>query len=93
MLIISTLWKRAADIQFCPRLRVAFHSALLLCAIGGFRMGVVQGIKYKQVQLAFIRANEKGKIHLVATITLYQNKRQQNKIESPRTTCEYLLSS
>lgn len=33
ILILSTLWKRAAD---------AFHSVLILCAISGFRIGVVQ---------------------------------------------------
>lgn len=80
-LILSTLWKRAKDIRFSPRLRVAFHSALLLCAMAGFRMGVVQGLKYKQVQMAFARQNDSEKLHLVATITLEQNKRRKNKNE------------
>lgn len=75
LLILSTLWGRSQDIILEPRLRVSFHGVLLLSAMGGFRIGVVKDLKYRQVQLAFVRTG--GKMQLVATITLRQNKKRK----------------
>ncbi|KAF3766355.1 hypothetical protein M406DRAFT_330180 [Cryphonectria parasitica EP155] len=48
LLILSTLWGRSRDIILEPRLRISFHGILLLSAMGGFRIGVVKDLKYRQ---------------------------------------------
>lgn len=78
LMVLSTLWKCSSTIRFMPRTRVAFHCAVLLCAIGGFRMNVVMGLKYRQLELAFVRMN--GAVRLVGTVTLRQNKRKKAAI-------------
>lgn len=79
LLVLSTLWKRSSDIKIMPRTRVAFHGALLLAAIRGFRISVVAEVVYQQVKLALVRVH--GTARLVATITLQQNKRQELTIK------------
>lgn len=80
LLILSTLWKRGSSIRITPRTRASFHSAVLIAAVGGFRMGVVTELTYRQVQFAIIRVQ--GTPQLIATLTLKQNKRQENTIRS-----------
>lgn len=54
-LILQTLWRRAEDIPCTPLTRLSFHAMLLLAAIGGFRPGVVENIKYRQVSIQIVR--------------------------------------
>ncbi|KAG6353756.1 hypothetical protein INS49_005232 [Diaporthe citri] len=78
LLILKTLWERGSDIRCKPDVRVSFNAALVIAAIGGFRMGVVKDLEYRQVQLGFVRVN--GRLEPVATISLLQNKRKENAI-------------
>jgi len=72
---LETLWLRADDIPCTPPVRVSFHSVVLLLGIGGFRRGMVLGLKFRQVQLAIVRdPDHRKKIRLVATITIARNK-------------------
>lgn len=79
IMILDVLWTRAKDIDCTHNIRVAFHCSILLAAIGGWRPGCLVDIKYKQVQLAWVR--HLNKTHLVATITINQNKTNPNQIE------------
>lgn len=79
IILLDVLWTRAADIKCTPDVRVAFHSAVLLAAIGGWRPACLLNIKYKDVQLGWVR--HLNKTHLVADITIHQNKQNENRIE------------
>lgn len=74
MLVINMIWKRPRDIPCDQRLRVAFHSTVLIGALGGFRPGVIECLKYEDVEVAMIRGPE-GPV-LVATTKLTHNKQR-----------------
>ena len=75
IMYLQTLYLRADDIPCTPRTRVDFHGILLLLGLGGFRCGMVLGLKYRHVQLAVVRdpINRERK-RLVATVTVVRNK-------------------
>lgn len=79
--LLNILWTRAEDITCTNEKRVAFHTALLLMGIGGWRPSVVMPLKYSQVEVGVMRDpyNPNQKI-VVAHITLYQNKKKANII-------------
>jgi hypothetical protein len=79
MLLLKILWLRAADIFCRPGDRAAFHSAVLMLALGGFRFGITFGMPYRNTQFLLVR-NEKNrtKAQLVVIITIYQNKQRVN---------------
>jgi hypothetical protein len=79
MLLLKILWLRAADILCRPGNRAAFHSAVLVLALGGFRFGITLGMPYRDTQFLLVR-NKKNrtKAQLVVTITIYQNKQKIN---------------
>lgn len=81
-LILQTLWQRAEDIPCTPITRVSFHAMLLLAAIGGFRPGVVENVKYKQVSIRVLRHPKTHEKRLVATFTLQQNKLRPDAIKT-----------
>ncbi|KAK7735967.1 hypothetical protein SLS63_003485 [Diaporthe eres] len=81
-LILQTLWQRAEDIPCTPITRISFHAMLLLAAIGGFRPGVVENVKYKQVSIRVLRHPKTHEKRLVATFTLQQNKLRPNAIKT-----------
>ena len=81
-LILQTLWQRADDIPCAPLSRLSFHAMLLLAASGGFRPGVVENVKYRQVSIQMVRDPKTQETRLVATITLHQNKQRKNAIKN-----------
>ncbi|KUI64507.1 Mitosis inhibitor protein kinase mik1 [Cytospora mali] len=81
-LILQTLWRRAEDIPCTPLTRLSFHAMLLLAAIGGFRPGVVENIKYRQVSIQMVRDPKTQEIKLVVTFTVQQNKQRLHAIKT-----------
>lgn len=81
-LILQTLWQRAEDIPCKPITRLSFHAMLLLAATGGFRPGVVENVKYRQVSVQVIRHPKTQEKRLVATFTLQQNKQRPYAIKT-----------
>lgn len=57
---------------------------LLLAASGGFRPGVVENVKYRQVSIQMVRDPKTQETRLVATITLYENKQRKNGEACPK---------
>ncbi|KAH7633844.1 hypothetical protein B0T09DRAFT_334751 [Sordaria sp. MPI-SDFR-AT-0083] len=80
LLILSTLWERAADIPCAPRHRLAFHTLVLIGSIG-FRPGTYENMLYRQVKLLVVRDPDTKQSRLVAEITINQNKLSANKID------------
>ncbi|KAL7905985.1 hypothetical protein GGI35DRAFT_126509 [Trichoderma velutinum] len=90
--LLDVLWTRAKDIDCTPDVRVAFHSAILLAAIGGWRPACLLNIKYKDVELGWSR--HLNRTHLVATITIHQNKQNENRIErTQRSTVRFTITT
>ncbi|KAM7197986.1 Protein of unknown function (DUF3435) domain containing protein [Rhypophila sp. PSN 637] len=79
MMVLDTLWSRAADIPCEPRARVAFHSLVILSSLG-FREGVTINFCYKNVELQVVRGLGDVKSTLFARLTLHQNKQRQKVI-------------
>lgn len=73
-LVLRTLWTRAEDIPCDPVTRVSFHNTLLLGAICGFRPGVLENLKYRQVTLEVVRDPTTQRNRIVATFIVRQNK-------------------
>ncbi|KAI3331203.1 hypothetical protein F4824DRAFT_504220 [Ustulina deusta] len=72
---VVTLWTRAEAICAKPRARISFHGKFLLAAIGGFRRGMLRGIKYSQLQVAALRdPNNQSRTKIVVTIKIRRNK-------------------
>ncbi|KAI3400990.1 hypothetical protein diail_1198 [Diaporthe ilicicola] len=73
-LVLRTLWTRAEDIPCDPVTRVSFHNTLLLGAIGGFRPGVLENLKYRQnkQRASAIRRDQSNVLEF--TITLVPQK-------------------
>ncbi|KAF1729487.1 hypothetical protein CRV24_010496 [Beauveria bassiana] len=82
VLILHTVWSRAEHIQCTPDVRLAFHAAVIIIGIGGFRSASVLGMKYKDVSFAWTRdiANPL-KTNLVATITIHHVKLRKYKVQ------------
>jgi hypothetical protein len=47
IMVLRTLWERAADLAIDAETRISFHANVLLSAIGGFRPGCLGKIRYK----------------------------------------------
>lgn len=75
-LLLITLWRRAEDILYDPLTRISFHGMLLLTVIDGFRPGVLENIKYRQVCLDIICDPTTQEKRLVSIFTLHQNKQR-----------------
>ncbi|KAF2731199.1 hypothetical protein EJ04DRAFT_16250 [Polyplosphaeria fusca] len=75
VVLLNTLWQRADDIPCRPSTRLSFHGTLLLAAIGGFRRGTIERLRYRDVCLAVVRdPNDRSKTKLVVTPTIGKNK-------------------
>ncbi|KAH8757749.1 hypothetical protein F5883DRAFT_428208, partial [Diaporthe sp. PMI_573] len=79
-LVLRTLWTRAEDIPCDPVTRVSFHNTLLLGAICGFRPGVLENLKYRQVTILVLRDPKTQRKRLVASFTIRQNKQRAGAI-------------
>lgn len=80
--MLSVLWLRGEHIPCTSRTRLAFHSALLLAAIGGFRPGSVMNVPYKDVQFYWHRhPKTPNSTSLTAAITIYHVKQKRHEIK------------
>lgn len=89
VLILYILWSRAAHIHCTPTVRLAFHTAVIISGIGGFRSASVLGMKYRQVEFEWTRDKvNPQKKNLTANITIHHVKQQENKVQrDQKSTC------
>ncbi|KAK8130829.1 hypothetical protein PG984_007267 [Apiospora sp. TS-2023a] len=81
ILHLHTLWYRASDIPCSPSDRVAYHTAVLVLACGGFRSGTTLQMPYRDVEFVLVRdPQDRSQAKLVAYITINQNKQATNVI-------------
>ncbi|KAM5349962.1 hypothetical protein ACJ41O_006467 [Fusarium nematophilum] len=77
LLLLHTLWNRAADITCSAEHRVGFHTAALLLGVGGWRSKSVLSMTYKSIEIARVRDPENPeRPALVATITIVHVKQR-----------------
>ncbi|KAI0976370.1 hypothetical protein F4678DRAFT_416827 [Xylaria arbuscula] len=82
MVLLSTLWAQARHIPCTPQIRIAFHTAVLIAAIGGFRPGVLMALKYKHVQFELLQdPKDPSQRRLVASIEIEHNKQETKSIQ------------
>ncbi|KAI1382567.1 uncharacterized protein F4822DRAFT_150553 [Hypoxylon trugodes] len=82
MVLLGTLWKEARHIPCTPQTRIAFHGAVLVAGIGGFRPGEVMNLTYGQVAFEVVRDPlNPSKRRLVAAITIVHNKQRVTLVE------------
>ncbi|CAJ2510239.1 Uu.00g061390.m01.CDS01 [Anthostomella pinea] len=55
MVLLGTFWTQARHIPCLPQTRVAFHCAIFIAGIGGFRPGEVMNLKYRQVAFELVQ--------------------------------------
>ncbi|KAL2289652.1 hypothetical protein FJTKL_01892 [Diaporthe vaccinii] len=79
-LVLRTLWTRAEDIPCDPVTQVSFHNTVLLGGICGFRPGVLENLKYRQVALLVLRDPRTQRKRIVASFTVRQNKQRTGAI-------------
>ncbi len=75
IVLLTTLWTRAEDIPAPPRVRLVFHTTVLMAALGGFRPGTLMKLKCKDFELSLI-CDPDDPVHykLVVTPTVNRNK-------------------
>ncbi|KAL6794822.1 hypothetical protein GGI42DRAFT_128351 [Trichoderma sp. SZMC 28013] len=79
---LDTVWTRAKDISCRPSIRLAFHCATLLGGIGGWRPGSLVNIRYKDIELAWVRdPNDLSKTWPVVFITIHHVKQKKHHIQ------------
>ncbi|RYP26341.1 hypothetical protein DL768_011750 [Monosporascus sp. mg162] len=81
MLLLGTLWNRASHIGCSPDVRLAFHTAVLMAGIGGFRPGELLGLTWRQVLFLVVRdPRDRSKRRLVAQVTVQHSKLKEHEI-------------
>ncbi|KAJ3480548.1 hypothetical protein NLG97_g8046 [Lecanicillium saksenae] len=79
LLILSVLWLRGEHIPCIAATRLAFHSAVLLGGIGGFRPASVMNLPYSNVEFALLR--DSGRTGIMATITIDHVKQRSYQVQ------------
>jgi hypothetical protein len=75
IVVLRTLWERAADLAIDTETRIFFHANVLLSAMGGFGPGCLGKTRYKDFVLSVLRdPRDRSKMKHVATITIKRNK-------------------
>ncbi|KAF4468252.1 domain-containing [Fusarium albosuccineum] len=81
LLILRTTWERASDIPCKPFQRVSFSANIILGGIGGWRYQSLMNVKYKDVEVAWLRDPADPKTLLpVANIRIRHVKKSKNEI-------------
>ncbi|KAF4342966.1 hypothetical protein FBEOM_3056 [Fusarium beomiforme] len=81
LLVLDTVWAEAVHIPCLPKVRLAFHTAVVLGGAGGWRPASLIGLTYKDVEIGLIRhPNDRKRVGLVAKIRIHHVK-QQNGIK------------
>ena len=79
-LILKTIWLCANLIPFTsPIQRVIFHALVLLFSFG-YHQGMIIGMKYEEVVVAFVRDADSRR-RLATTVTVNRNKLRANVLE------------
>ena len=79
-LILKTVWLCADLVSFTsPIQRIIFHALVLLFSFG-YRQGMIIGMKYEEVVVAFVRDAD-GRRRLATTFTINRNKLRANALE------------
>ncbi|KAH8655592.1 hypothetical protein BX600DRAFT_515367 [Xylariales sp. PMI_506] len=82
LVLLRTVWTRGPDISCNAPDRLAFHTILVIEAIGGFRPGTVLGLRYDQVELGLVRDPiQSDKKRLVVTTTIHHNKQKTKTVK------------
>jgi hypothetical protein len=75
IVILRTLWERAADLAIDAETRISFHANVLLSAMGGFRPGCLDKVRYRDLVLSILRdPRDRSTMKHVSTITIQRNK-------------------
>jgi hypothetical protein len=75
IIILRTLWERAAKLGIDIKTRITFHTNVLLSAIGGFRPGTLGRVRYRDILLSVLQdLLEATKLKHASTITIPRNK-------------------
>ena len=75
IIILCTLWERAAELGINMKTRIAFHANILLSAIGSFRPGTLGRVYYRDILLSVLRdLLDVTKLKHASTITIPRNK-------------------
>ncbi|KAL1850467.1 hypothetical protein Daus18300_012881 [Diaporthe australafricana] len=81
-LFLDTLWSRAPYISLTPNTRLAFHTYVLLAALGGFRPGSILNLPWKRVEFGLVRDPLQPKcIRLNAHVLVIHNKRRAGTLK------------
>ncbi|KAI1385771.1 uncharacterized protein F4822DRAFT_432624 [Hypoxylon trugodes] len=82
MILLRTLWRQARHINATGWTRLAFHGAVLISGIGGFRPGEVVNLTYRQVAFELVRDPlDSSRRRLVASITIVHSKQMESRIQ------------
>ncbi|KAH6889973.1 hypothetical protein B0T10DRAFT_548470 [Thelonectria olida] len=76
ILLLTTLWERAVDITSSPEKRIAFHTTLVLGALGGWRPQSLMQIDYEDVEIGWLRDGSSNRFLPTAKIMIYHVKLQ-----------------
>ena len=75
VVVLRTLWERAAELGIDPESRLAFHANVLMSAMGGFRPGCLAKLRYKDVTITILRDPlNHSRVKYAATISIYWNR-------------------
>jgi hypothetical protein len=75
IIILRTLWERAAELRIDVQTRIAFHANVLLSAMGGLRPGTLGKVRYRDVLVSVLRdPMDNTKLKHTATVTIPRNK-------------------
>jgi len=81
LLGLEKLWTEGEHINANPTIRHAFHGALLLSGIGGWRPKSVTMVHYRDVQLYWVRhPKEPSRTVTVARVTIHHVKLQKDVV-------------
>ncbi|KAF4448278.1 FluG domain-containing protein [Fusarium austroafricanum] len=82
LLILDTLWIEAVHIPCLPKIRLGFHTAVVLGGAGGWRPASLLGLTYRDVEIALMRhPKDWSKISLVARIRIHHVKQKEDEIK------------
>lgn len=82
MLLLDILWTRAVDLNITASYHAAFHYALLLLSVGGWRPKSILQIQYQDIEFGWARdPGDPELTHLVATIRINQVKKNPNQVQ------------
>lgn len=73
-------------------MRLAFSTVIVMSGIGGFRPGVLMGLKYSNVRLGLVRDPvDSSKLRLVAHVKIDHNKQQTKHVRHDQADTYVLL--